>query len=327
MKRRLFALASGGATLCGALGASRAFGQGAKEPRRVGWLTAGSVVSSAKALQALREGLAERGFVDGRDIVIEARYASGQAQDIPRLAAEIAALKPVLILAMGPSATDASLAAAPALAIVALHGDFVLYGLAAQVNRPGGRVTGVSILGTPLNAKRLELLAQLLPKGSAVLNLADSNERADAMQAVEAAGRSLGLVMHAAYARSAAEIEAAFASARRVRVAGVNQLTSPFLHAHRARIIELAAGARLPTIYQWSQSAEEGGLMAYGPNYSEVYRQLAGFAARILDGAKPAEMAVEQPTRFELVINLKTAKALGITIPQSLLLRADEVIE
>ncbi len=326
MKRRSLLVATGSATLASAGFVRGAYAQAAKEPRRVGLLMTGSPSSSARALQTLREALLERGFVEGRDIVIEARYASGRAQDVPGLAADLAALKPALILAMGPSATDASLAAAPAVPLVALHGDFVVYGLAKEVNRPGGAVTGVSILGNPLNSKRLELLAQLLPKGSAVLNLADSNERADAMQLVEAAARSLGLVSHAAYARTVAEIETAFASARRLRVAGINQLTSPFLHAHRARVIELAASARLPTIYQWSQSAEEGGLMAYGPNYTEVYRQLAGFAARILNGAKPADMAIEQPTRFELVINLKTAKALGLTIPQSLLLRADEVI-
>ena len=188
-------------------------------------------------------------------------------------------------------------------------------------------MTGVSILGNPLNSKRLELLAELLPKGSSVLSLADSNERSSAMELVEAAGRSLGLVLHSAYARTAAEIETAFATARRLRVAGINQLTSPFLHANRARIIELAASAKLPTIYQWSLSAEEGGLMAYGPRVAEIYRQLASLASRILGGAKPGDLPVEQPTRFELVINLKTVKALGITIPRSILLRADRVIE
>jgi putative ABC transport system substrate-binding protein len=135
------------------------------------------------------------------------------------------------------------------------------------------------------------------------------------------------LVLHAAYASTPAQIDAAFASARQLRVAGLNVLNSPILSAQHARIIELAAGARLPAIYQWPETAHDGGLMGYGPSLREMFRQLAGYASRILGGAQAADMPIEQPTRFELVINLKTAKALGLTIPQSLLLRADEVIQ
>ncbi len=209
---------------------------------------------------------------------------------------------------------------------VASLGDLVASGYAAQLGRPGGRVTGVSFLPFPLNAKRLELLAQTLPRGSAVLNLADRQPLPEAIWVVEDAGRSLGLVTHAAYASTAAEIDAAFGTARRLRVAGVNVLNSPFLYNLRAHIFQLAASAKLPAIYQWPDAAREGGLMAYGPSLEAMNRQLAGYASRILAGAKAADLPIEQPTRSELVINLKTARALGITIPQSLLLRAVEVI-
>ncbi len=188
-------------------------------------------------------------------------------------------------------------------------------------------MTGISFLPAPLNTKRLELLAELLPRGSAVLNLADPLARNGPMQAVEAAGRSRALAMHAAYARTPAEVEAAFVQARGLRVAGVNVMNSPYLHSHRSLVIRLAAGARLPAIYQWSESAREGGLMSYGQSVAAMFRQLAGYVARILAGAKAADLPIEQPTRFELVINLRTARALGIAIPPSLLLRADEVIE
>ena len=259
--------------------------------------------------------------------MLDVRYADGRAQDLPRLAAELAALKPAVIIAPGQAA-DAALAATTVQAtpIVSL-GDLVASGYAAQLGRPGGRVTGISFLPFPLNAKRLELLAQTLPKGSAVLNLAGLRPLPEAMQMVEEAGRSLGLVTHAAFANPLAEIDAAFSAARRLRVAGVNVLNSPFLYNLRAHIFGLAASAKLPAIYQWPDAAREGGLMAYGPSLDAMNRQLAGYASRILAGAKPADLPIEQPTRFEFVINLLTAKALGLTIPQELRLRADEVIQ
>ena len=325
MRRRLFVMAMGATTLGSG---SSALGQTAKEPRRVALLTVSKEASYVSQLQAFRDGMRERGHVEGRDIVIDIRYAGGRAQELPRLAAELAALKPAVVIAMGTPAVDAALAADAATPIVSL-GDLIAAGHAAQLGRPGGRVTGVSFLPRPLNAKRLELLAELLPKGSAVLNLADSLPLSGptSMQMIEDAGRSLGLVVHAAYALTPAEIEIAFVAARKLRVAGVNVLSSPFLNVERARIIQLAASAKVPTIYQWPQTARDGGLMAYGPSETAMFQQLAGYASRILNGAKPVDLPIEQPTRFELVINLKTARVLGITIPQSLLLRADEVIQ
>ena len=325
MKRRSLMLAIGGA-LGGSLATPRALGQTAPTaPRRLAVLTVSNAAAFAGSLQGLRDGLRERGHVEGRDVVIDIRHAGGRVQELPRLAAELAALRPALFMATGTAATNAALAAGAELPVVSI-GDLVAAGHAAQLHRPGGRVTGISLLLGPLNAKRLELLAAVLPKGSAVLNLGDPNS-AVALGSVEAAGRSLGLVLHAAFADTPSQIDAAFAKARQLRVAGLNVLNSPFLSTQHARIIELAAAARLPAIYQWPESAQDGGLMGYGPSLTEMFRQLAGYASRILGGAPAADMPIEQPTSFTLVINLKTAKVLGLAIPQSLLLRADAVIE
>jgi putative tryptophan/tyrosine transport system substrate-binding protein len=320
MKRRVLMLALGGC-----LATPHAFGQSPRAPRRLAVLTVSNEAAFAGSLQGLRDGLRERGHVEGRDVIIDLRHAGGRLQELPRLAAELAALEPALFIATGAAATNAALAAHAELPVISL-GDLVAAGHAAQLNRPGGRVTGISMLLGPLNAKRLELLASLLPKGSAVLNLGDPNSVVG-IASVEAAGRSLGLVLHAAYASTPAQIDAAFASARRLRVAGVNVLNSPILSSQHARIIEQAAAARLPAIYQFPEAAADGGLMGYGPSLTEMFRQLAGYASRILAGAQAADLPIEQPTRFNLVINLKTAKVLDLTIPPSLLLRADRVIE
>ncbi len=322
MKRRPLVLATGAALIV-----PRALAQTTNEPRRVALLAVPAEANYAIQLQAFRDGLRERGHVEGRDIVIDIRYADGRVQEFPRLAAELAMLKPAVIIAPGTFAAEAALAAVAEVPIVST-GDLVATGHAEQLGRPRGRVTGISFLPTLLNAKRLELLAELLPKGSAVLNLADPLARTSGdMQVVEDAGRSLGLVMHAAYARSPAEIEMAFVAVRRLRVAGINVLSSQSLHTERAHIIQLAASAKLPAIYQWPETVRDGGLMAYGPSLAAMFRQLAGYASRLLNGAKPSDLPVEQPTKFELVVNLKTAKAIGITIPQALLLRVDEVIQ
>ena len=328
MNRRRLWLAMTAAALGGALAMPRAHGQTGQALRRVGVLLVGDPAAGTAGAQDLIDALHRHGFVDGRDIVVVARFADGRTEGFARLAAELAALNPAVIVTYGPQATQAALAASPDAPVVALLGEFVASGFAATLARPGGRVIGVSFLNTTLNAKRLELLSELLPKGSAVLNLGGpgtlSLTRVDGIAATASA---LGLVSHPATASTALEIDAAFATASRLRMAGVNVLGSPFLHAQRMRMFELAAKARLPAIYEWPLAAREGGLMAYGPSLSAMSHQLATYVVRILNGAKASDLAVEQPTRFELVINLKTAKALGLTIPQSLLLRADEVIQ
>lgn len=324
VKRRALVLGLGSGALCGGLASPRAFGQTTMTPRRLAVLTVSSETSFTDSLQGLRDGLRERGHVEGRDVIVDVRYAGGRVQDLPRLAAELAALGPAMFIATGAAATNAALAASAELPVISI-GDLVAAGHAVQLNKPGGRVTGVSLLLGPLNAKRLELLAMLLPKGSAVLNLGDPSSVVG-VAPVEAAGRALGLVLHAAFASTPDQIDAAFASAQRLRVAGVNVLNSPILSNLHGRIIERAAGAGLPAIYQWPESARDGGLMGYGPSLIAMFRQLAAYASRMLAGAKPAELPIEQPTRFEFVVNMKTAKTLGIAVPQSLLLRADEVV-
>ena len=327
MNRRVLLLTAGATALGWTLVLPRAHGQARKALRRVGVLRIGDPAASSTSSQHLIDALQQQGFVDGRDIVLEARSADGRTEGLARLAAELAALKPAVIVTYGPQATQAALAASPDAPVVAILGEFVALGFAAGLARPGGRVTGVNFLGTPLNAKRLELLAEALPKGSAVLNLGDPGTRSQPLvEGIAATASTQGLVSHTVYASTPLEIDAAFATARRLRVAGANVLGSPFLDSHRARIIDLAAKARLPAIYQWPRTAREGGLMAYGPNTSTMDQQLASYVVRILNGAKAGDLAVEQPTRFELVINMLTAKALGLTIPQALLLRADEVI-
>jgi len=323
VKRRPLLLSMGAFALAAAAAGPRSFAQPARA--RIAILTVTTEVAFASSLQAVRDGLTDHRLVEGRDHAIDVRYGNGRDRDLPLLAAELAAPKPAVIIATGGQATDAALAATVDVPIVSL-GDLVAAGHADRLGRPSGRVTGVSFLPAPLNVKRLELLAELLPKGSTVMNLADTRPLAGTMASVEAAGHSLGLTMHAAYARSAVEIERAFATAHKLRVAGINVLNSPFLSSEHARIIRLAAAARIPAIYQWPESAREGGLIGYGPSLVAMFRQLAGFAARIVRGARPGDLPIEQPTRFELVINARTARAIGVTVPPSLLLRADEVV-
>ncbi len=326
MKRRRF-LSAAASTLGGVFGVTRVSGQTTTAPRRIGVLRIPSAAAGAKELQALRDGLRERGFAEGRDIVIDLRSADGRSEALPRLAAELAALRPSVIVTGGSLAADAVLAADPAVPIVVLIGDAIGAGLAEELKRPGGRVTGLSFLASSLDAKRLELLAGLLPKGSAVLALSDPDARTGSAQALTDTARSLGLTLHTVEARTVHQIELAFATARRLRLAGVNVLTSSFLNANRLQIIELSTAAKLPAVFQWPESAEDGGLLGYGPRFTATYAQLAGYVARILQGAKAGDLPMEQPTKFELVINLKTARAIGLTVPVGLLLRADRIIE
>jgi putative tryptophan/tyrosine transport system substrate-binding protein len=275
-------------------------------------------------VRAFADSLRERGHAD---VQIDARFADGREQDLQRLAAEIAARRPALFLAPGTVVVEAVRKAAPGVPIVTLVGDVASAGISPVLAKPAGGVTGVNFQSASLDAKRLELLAVLVPKGKVILNLADSSARAGSHSALGDTARALGIVLHAAEARAPHEIDAAFEAARKLGAAAVNVLTSPFLHTHRARIMKLAQGARLPAIYQWPETAEEGGLIGYGPRLTEIYRELAGYAARILDGASPADLPIGQPPKLELIVNLKTARSLGITVPSSLLLRADRVIE
>jgi putative ABC transport system substrate-binding protein len=317
------------ALLGGGLAALAAGPAVAQEPtrRRLALLSSNTRAGAMAQIRAFQATLRESGLVDGRDVVLEYRFADGRAEALPALAAELAARRPAVFVAPGTIVVHAVRKAAPGVPVVALTGDLVAAGLVADFARPGSGVTGVSFIATSLDAKRLDLLAELLPRGAAVMNLADASARTGAAEALEETARARGLTVHVIDARTVPEIEAAFARVPALRVAGVNVLSSPLLNSHRRRIMELAARARLPAIYQWPETAEEGGLLGYGPRLTVIYRQLAVFAAKILRGASPADLPVEQPTRFELVINQRTARAIGLRLPPSILARADRIIE
>lgn len=297
-------------------------------PRRLGVLAPFAQPTLGELLRMFEEGLRAHGLEPGRDVWIDLRQTDRPARDLGALAAELAALKPAVVVALGPVATELMLAATAAAPVpIVSFGDLVAAGHADRLGRPGGRVTGLSFLPVELNAKRLELLAELLPRGSVVLNLIDPTPLLAAANEVEQTARRLGLVVLAAHVHTPAELERVFERAAAQRVSGVNVLASPFLHGLRAQIIERALRARLPTIFQWPETAREGGLLGYGPSILAMVRQLAGYAAKLLRGAKPSELPIEQPTKIELVVNLRTARAIGVTIPRPLRLRADEVIE
>ena len=274
----------------------------------------------------IRQALREVGYVEGQTIAIEFRWAEGRAERLPALAADLVQLKVDTIMTFGAPAIRAVQQATRTIPIVGGADDLVGEGLVASFARPGGNTTGVSILASELNVKRLELLKKALPKVSRVAALWDPGTGTFHLKGLEAAARSLGVELQILEVRRPEDFRRAFEAARKGHAGAINVLASPFLHGHRQTIIDLAAKHRLPAIYQWREMTEAGGLMSYGPTLSELFRLSAAVLDKILKGAKPADLPVEQPTKFELVINLKTAKALGLTIPQSVLIRADEVI-
>jgi putative ABC transport system substrate-binding protein len=282
-------------------------------------------------LAAFRRGLSEGGFVEGQNVTIEYRWAIGQYDRLPAQAAELVQ-KPVAVLvsAGGEPAALAAKAATSTIPIVFTIGDDpVTLGLVASFNRPGGNLTGINIFTTTLEAKRLGLLHELVPQAAAIGVLLNANFPAAERQLrdVQGAARAIGLQIHALRANIDREIEVAFETVASQRIAALAVAASPFFTTRRDKIVALAARHAVPTMYTAREYAVDGGLMSYGIDVPDVYRQIGLYAARILKGAKPADLPVLQPTKFETVINLKTAKALRLTIPDKLLALADEVIE
>ena len=308
--------------------------QAARVPR-VGFLITGLLGSpeTKASLDAFRKGLRERGYVEGQNIVIEYRGADGNIERLPGLATELARLKVDVIVA---SATPAGRAAKQATTtipiIVTAMGDPVGDGLVASLARPGGNLTGTTFLGPRLVPKHLELLKEALPRASVVAILwhpgafAESTMR-DMMKETEAAARTLRMRLHFAEMRGPNELERAFSTMTREHPDALLVFPSPMLFGERRRIVALAVKHRLPSMFNNREAVELGGLMGYGASVLELQRRTGIYVDKILKGAQPADLPVEQPTKFEFVVNLKTAKALGITIPQSLRLRADHVIE
>ena len=267
------------------------------------------------------------GYTEGKNIAFDFRFADGNPQRLPELAAQLAATKPAVIATFGDAAARAAQAATTSIPIVAQSEDLVRANLVISMRQPEGNVTGVSIMGTELDAKRLEILAEMLPKRSSVLLLADPTTHRESRPALNATAQALGLTLQEAIVGTPQEIEQALRGAREKGVAGVNVLSSALLFALRGRIVSLAAELGLPVMYQWPETVEEGGLVAYGPSLLGAFRQVTTLVDRVLKGAKPRELPVEQPTRFALYVNLKAAQALALTVPHSILLRADKAIE
>ena len=324
-------------TLAGALLAAplAAEAQQAGKVARIGYLVTGSLESSEMRarLDAFRQGLRERGYVEGQNILIEYRLADGKIERLPSLATELARLKVDLIVAVATPAARAAQQATTTIPVVAVAmGDPVRDGLVASLARPGGNITGSTFLGPELVPKRLELLKEALPKVSRVAALwhpGAFGERTsqDMLKGTEAAVRTLGVHLQLVDVRRPDELDRAFSTMTRERSDALIVFPSSMLFSERRRIVALVAKSRLPSMFNNRESVELGGLISYGTNLTDLNRRAATYVDKILKGAKPADLPVEQPTTFELVINLKTAKALGLTIPPSLLLRADEVIQ
>jgi len=277
--------------------------------------------------EPIRAFMQALGFVEGRNIAFDFRLADGQVERLPSLAADLVARRPAVIATFGDATARAAQAATANIPIVAMSEDLLRAKLVLSLTRPEGNTTGVSIMGTELDAKRLELLAEMLPARGTVLLLADSTTHRESRPALNAVAQMLGLTLHEAVVSTPDEIERALRGARQRGMAGVNVLSSAFLFAQRGRIINLAAELGLPVMYQWPETAEEGGLIAYGPTLHGAFRQVATLVVKILQGRKPGDLPVEQPTRFALYLNLKTAHALNLPIPPLTLLRADKTVE
>jgi putative ABC transport system substrate-binding protein len=306
--------------------------QTAGKVHRIGFLAAAS--SSDRWIQrffeAFRTGLTKLGYVEGQNIAIESRWAGGKYERLPGLAAELVRLRvDVIVTAVVPAIRAAKEATRTIPVVMAAVVDPVATGLVASLARPGGNITGLSVMSPELVGKQLEMLRELAPKASRVAVLWNPANPGNPPQlrAAELAARGLGMRLQLLEARSPREIEDAFAAMARERAAALVVLVDILLGDQRARIANLAVSHRLPAVYGLTEHVEAGGLMAYAPSFVDTYRRAASYVDKILRGANPGDLPVEQPTQFELVINLKTAKALGLTIPPSLLGRADEVIE
>ncbi|MGH2360820.1 MAG: ABC transporter substrate-binding protein, partial [bacterium] len=299
---------------------------------RIGFLSASSLSDprTLRFLEAFRQGLRELGYAEGQNIAIESRFAEGKWDQLPGLAAELVRVKVDVIVTYTTPATQAAKQATGTIPIVvATVIDPVAAGLVASLAHPGGNITGLSQMVPELVGKQLEVLKEVAPKISRVALLSNPANPAHALaiRDVKAAARSLGVQLQLLEARGPSEIESAFAAMTTERAGAVIVLVDSMLIDHRTRIADLAARRRLPTVSATIETAEAGGLMAYGPSVRDMFRRAAAYVDKILKGAKPADLPIEQPTKFELVINLRTARALGLTIPQSLLFRADEVIQ
>jgi putative tryptophan/tyrosine transport system substrate-binding protein len=296
---------------------------------RIGILIAGSASSYLLRVEALRQRLRELGYVEGKNIFIEYRYADGKLERLADLAAELVRLKVDVIVTTGSNTLAAKKASATIPIVFAVAGDPVGSGLVSSLARPGGNITGLSLMAPDLDGKRLELLKEAFPKVARVAFLwvpVDSRGNL-ALTEMEAAAKALGVKLQSLDVRSLDDFDSAFARANREGAQALIATASPLINTQQRQVLDFAAKNRLPAMYETSEFVEAGGLMSYAPNFADLWRRAAGYVDKILKGAKPADLPVEQPTKFEFVVNLKSAKQIGVTVPPNVLARADRVIK
>jgi putative tryptophan/tyrosine transport system substrate-binding protein len=296
----------------------------------IGFLGSRASGEDPQLLTSFRLGLKEAGYVEGQNVMIEYRFAENQYDRLPALASDLVQRKVALIAANGPAAQAAKAATSTIPIVFTVGFDPVEVGLVDSLNRPGGNVTGVSILDVELGPKRLELLRELVPKATIIavlVNPTDPVRAGNISRAVQMAARTLGLQSNVLQASSEGDFDAVFPRLLQMQADGLVIGGEPFLNSRSEQLGALTARHKVPAIFQFREFTAGGGLASYGASLTDSYRQVGAYAARILKGEKPADLPIVQPTKFELVINLKTAKALGLTVPATLLAQADEVIE
>jgi len=305
----------------------------AQQPKkipRIGYLTLGSSSPRSANEEAFRDGLHQLGYIEDQNVHVEYRYAAGEVGRLPELAAELVSLNLNVLVAANTQSLDATRRATKTIPIVfPLTFDPVASGFVASLARPGGNLTGLTTLNQEVAGKRVELLKEVMPRISRVAVLRDPTNSGSlfALQGTEAAANHLGIRLHILEVRSADELEGAIQAATRERAGSLIVIPDNLFVRRKGQIVDLVMKSRLPTMFGESESVEAGGLMYYGANLPDLFRRAATYVDKILKGAKPADLPVEQPTKFEFVINLKTAKQIGLTIPQSVLYQADKVIK
>jgi putative ABC transport system substrate-binding protein len=330
MRRRDFITLLGGAAAAWPL-AARAQ-QAGSTVRRIGFLLPGGPRTTVVRgqLEAFRQGLKEYGWVEGQNISVAYRFAEGKEDALPGIAAELVQLRPDVVVAESTPAALAAKSVTQTIPIVmATSADPLGNGLVASLNRPGANITGLSLQSPELSGKRLQLLTEIVPgiAGVAVLSNPLNPSMVAVVEQTKAAAQSLGIEIHVVEVQAPDQFESAFAAVRRTRAGALIVLPDAVLYGQHPRIVTFTTASHLPALFPEKEVAEAGGLIAYGPSIPASFRRAAGYVDKILRGAKPADLPVEQPTTFELIVNLQTARAIGVTVPTSILLRADEVIE
>ena len=295
----------------------------------IGYLHPNLYDPASPDVTAFHQGLSETGYVEGQNLAIEYRSAAGQYDRLPALAVALVGRKVDVIVAIGGASVMAAKSATSTIPIVFVGvGDPVASGLVASLAHPAGNLTGFSNMTIELHPKRLQLLSELVPQAMIAMLVNPNNPSAEqTIRDVQEAARAKGLQLHVLKARSESEIDTAFASLVQLHAGALVVASDPFLSSRRDQLVALASRRAVPSIYAWREFADSGGLISYGPSLTSAYRLVGVYAGKVLKGAKPADLPVQQATTFELVVNLKAAKALGLSVPQSVLLRADEVIE